>query len=106
LRFTWNPRGYTMSLQPHTPPRVDERLNLTLMESAHAMLAQAGLPEKYWAEAVATAAYLRNRTVTRALKEKMTPYENGMVENLILHILECLVTWLMHMHLTVTERES
>jgi len=45
------------------------------MESARAMLAQAGLPEKYWAEAVATAAYLKNKTVTRALNEKMTPYE-------------------------------
>jgi len=30
------------------------------MESAHAMMAQAELPEHYWAEGVATAAYLRN----------------------------------------------
>ena len=45
------------------------------MESARAMMGQAGLPEHYWAEAVATAAYLRNRTPTRALKEKKTPYE-------------------------------
>ena len=35
------------------------------------MMAQA---EYFGAEAVATAAYLRNRTPTRALKEKM-PYE-------------------------------
>ena len=67
------------------------------------MLAQAGLSEKYWAEAVATAAYLRNRTVNRSLKDKM---RNGMTENPILYILECLVAWLMPMYPTVTERES
>ena len=39
---------------------VAERFNLTLMESARAIMAQAKLPERYWAEAVATAAYLRN----------------------------------------------
>jgi len=45
------------------------------MESAHTMMAQAGLPEQYWAVAVATAAYLRNQTPTRSLKGKTTPYE-------------------------------
>jgi len=45
------------------------------MESARAMMAQIGLPEHYWAEAVATAAYLRNQTPTRSLKGKTTPYE-------------------------------
>ena len=45
------------------------------MESARAMMAQPGLPECYWAEAVTTAAYLRNRTPTRSLMEKTTPYE-------------------------------
>jgi len=45
------------------------------MESARAMMSQAGLPEHYWAEAVATAAYLRNQKPTRSLKEKTTPYE-------------------------------
>ena len=37
-----------------------ERFNQTLMESACAMMVQAELPEGYWAEAVATATYLRN----------------------------------------------
>ena len=32
------------------------------------MMAQAELPERYWAKAVATAAYLRNRVPTRSLK--------------------------------------
>ena len=45
-----------------------------LMESARSMMAQAGLSECYWAEAVATATYLRNRLPTRSLKNK-TPYE-------------------------------
>ena len=44
------------------------------MESARTMMAQAKLPEFYWAEAVATAAYLRNRVPTRSLKS-ITPYE-------------------------------
>ena len=62
---------------PYSPSQngVAERINRTLMESARAMMGQAGLPEHYWAEAVATAAYLRNRTPTRALKVKKTPYE-------------------------------
>ena len=62
---------------PYSPAQngVAERANRTLMESARTMMAQAGLPEKYWAEAVATAAYLRNRTPTGSLKQKKTPFE-------------------------------
>ena len=61
---------------PYSPAQngVAERLNQTLMEPAHTMMAQAELPECYWAEAVATAAYLRNRVPTRSLKST-TPYE-------------------------------
>ena len=47
-----------------------ERINQTLMESARTMM-----PDKYRAEAVATAAYLQNRVLTRSLSERMTPYE-------------------------------
>ena len=54
---------------------VVERMNHTLVESARAMIAHAGLPNAYWAEAVATAAYLKNRSTTSALKEDTTPYE-------------------------------
>ena len=62
---------------PHSPEQngVAERMNRTLMESARSMIAHAGLPNCYWAEAVATAAYLRNRVPTVAFKEKTTPYE-------------------------------
>ena len=61
---------------PYSPAQngVAERFNRTLMESARTMMAQAELPECYWAEAVATAAYLRNRVLTRSLKST-TPYE-------------------------------
>ena len=61
---------------PYSPAQngVAERFNRTLMESPRTMIAQAELPECYWAEAVATAAYLRNRVPTRSLKST-TPYE-------------------------------
>ena len=46
---------------PYSPQQngVAERMNRTLMESARAMIAHAGLPNSYWGEAVATAAYVR-----------------------------------------------
>ena len=61
----------------HTPQQngVAERMNRTLLESSRAMLCHAGLPNHYWAEAVGTAAHLRNRVVTSAIKEAKTPYE-------------------------------
>jgi hypothetical protein len=62
---------------PYSPQQngVAERSNRTLMESARSMLAHARLPESYWAEAVATAAYIRNRIPTSAIKENKTPFE-------------------------------
>jgi hypothetical protein len=61
----------------HTPEQngVAERMNRTLLESARAMIAHAELPNHYWAEAVAAAAYVCNRTTTTAIKENKTPYE-------------------------------
>ena len=38
------------------------------------MLADAKLPHKFWAEALTTAVYLRNRSPTKAV-ERMTPFE-------------------------------
>ena len=43
-------------------------------ESVCSMLADAKLPHKFWAEALSTAAYLRNRSPTIAV-EDMTPFE-------------------------------
>jgi hypothetical protein len=61
---------------PHSPEQngVAERKNRTLVESARSMLSHAGLPKKFWAEAVATAAYVGNRIPTSAMKNN-TPYE-------------------------------
>lgn len=61
---------------PKTPEQngVAERLNRTLVESARSMLLDANLSKSYWAEAVSTAAYLKNRCPTRAVQDK-TPYE-------------------------------
>ncbi len=61
---------------PYTPEHnaVSERLNRTLVEKARTMLADSSLPLEYWAEAVCTATYLKNRSPTKAV-ENMTPYE-------------------------------
>ena len=61
---------------PKTPEQngVAERMNRTLMETVRSMLANAKLPQKFWAEALSTAAYLRNRSPTKAVKQ-MTPFE-------------------------------
>jgi hypothetical protein len=53
---------------------VAERANRTIMDLARAMLQDAQLPGKYWAEAAATAAYCRNRLPTRRDPET-TPFE-------------------------------
>jgi DNA-directed RNA polymerase subunit N (RpoN/RPB10) len=53
---------------------VSERLNRSLVEAVRTMLHDADLPKKFWAEALSTAVYVRNRSPTSALKCK-TPYE-------------------------------
>ena len=39
------------------------------------MIRFARLPDSYWVEAVATAAYIRNRVPTSTFKERVSPYE-------------------------------
>jgi len=51
-----------------------ERMNRTLMESVRSMLADSALPQKFWAEALSTAVYLKNRSPTKSLS-KTTPFE-------------------------------
>ena len=62
---------------PKTPEQngVSERMNRTLVESVRSMLSESKLPQKFWAEALSTATYLRNRSPTAALSGK-TPYES------------------------------
>ena len=61
---------------PRTPQQngAAERLHRTLLETTRAMLLDAGLPQCFWAEAVLTAAYLRNKSTTSNL-EGMTPHQ-------------------------------
>lgn len=53
---------------------VAERANRTIIEMARCMLQQSGLPQSLWAEAVNTAAFIRNRCPTKCLNDK-TPTE-------------------------------
>lgn len=66
-------RQYTA---PHSPQQngVVERRNRTLVERARSILKAKMLPNSFWAEAVATAAYLSNISPTRAVLGR-TPYE-------------------------------
>jgi hypothetical protein len=69
---------------PKTPQQngVAERMNRTLEEVIRSMLSESKLPKRFWAEALATATYLRNRSPTKAV-EDMTPFEawNGVKPN-------------------------
>ena len=60
---------------PYTPQQNGkaERLNRTLVEKVRAMLYDAKLPKKFWAEAIVTANYTRVRSPTSG--STITPYE-------------------------------
>src|ERR1700733_3648096 len=61
---------------PYSPQQngVAERLNRTLVERARTMIVESKVSTDFWAEAVNTANYLRNRSPTKALPN-MTPQE-------------------------------
>jgi len=61
---------------PYNPEQngLAERKNRTLLDMARCLLIDAGLPPRFWAEAVNTANYLRNRCPTTCLDGK-SPYE-------------------------------
>ncbi len=56
---------------------VAERMNRTLLERARAMLRASRLPKSFWAEAIATACFVRNRCPSRSLSSDLsvTPHE-------------------------------
>ena len=63
---------------PYTPQQngVAERFNRTVIEMARTMLHGANLPYSFWAEAINTATYIRNRCISKALgTSKITPEE-------------------------------
>ena len=55
---------------PHTHGRA-ERMNRTLLECARCMLMQSSAPKKVWAEAINTAAHVRNRCPSRSIDFKL-----------------------------------
>lgn len=69
----------------YTPEQngVAERANRTIVEKSRSMIQEAGLSNKLWAEAVNTAVYLKNRSPTKAVRNK-TPEEawTGRKQNL------------------------
>jgi hypothetical protein len=62
---------------PHTPEQngVAERMWRTLSDMTRALLRDAQLPNQFWDFAISTAAYIRNRSLTTANKQRVTPYE-------------------------------
>ncbi|KAI5735092.1 hypothetical protein M8J77_014056 [Diaphorina citri] len=60
---------------------IAERSNRTLMEMVRCMMVQSGVPKIFWAEAVMTAAYIRNRCPSSAIDNQI-PYELWTNKNL------------------------
>ena len=62
---------------PYNPAQngVAQRMNRTVVESNRLMLSHSNMPNEFWADAVNTAVYLRNRNPTTAL-DGTTPYES------------------------------
>lgn len=60
----------------YTPEQngLSERMNRTIVEKARCMLFDSKLEKRFWAEAVNTAIYVRNRSIASGLNER-TPYE-------------------------------
>ena len=61
---------------PRTPQQngVAERINRTIVEAARSMLHGRGVGKEFWAEAIATAVYVRNRCTSKVLPSR-TPME-------------------------------
>ena len=66
-------KGLSMNLQaPYNPPQngVAECMNRTIQEKVRSMLSNAQLPNGFWAEAVATAVHLINRSPSKVLDKE------------------------------------
>ncbi len=60
----------------YTPQQngVAERMNRTLMNLVRSMLHHKNIDKRFWAEALATAVYVRNRVTSRGLSANITPH--------------------------------
>ena len=58
---------------PYNPPQngVSERMNRTIQEKIRSMLSNAQLPDGFWAEALATAVHLINRSPNKRLEMRV-----------------------------------
>lgn len=65
---------YTIRFTPELNG-VAERMNRTLLEKARSMIAESRMDKQFWGEAVLNAAYVTNRSPTRALNVNKTPAE-------------------------------
>ncbi|GJY07617.1 retrovirus-related pol polyprotein from transposon TNT 1-94 [Tanacetum coccineum] len=76
VAFGGNPKGGKITRKARTPQQngVDERRNMTLIETARTMIADSKLPTTFWAEAVNTDCYIQNRMLVVKPHNK-TPYE-------------------------------
>ena len=63
--------------EPYTPEQNGraERMNRTLLEMVKSNLKHANLGHEFWAHTFQTAAYLRNRCLSRTANKVKTPYE-------------------------------
>lgn len=63
--------------EPYTPQHngVAERMNRTLLEKARSMIADSKMSKEFWGEAVYCAAYISNRSPSRAIDSDATPVE-------------------------------
>lgn len=61
----------------YTPEQngVAERMNRTLKNLVRSMLIHKGVNKHFWAEALRTAAYVRNRVTSRSIASDTTPYQ-------------------------------
>lgn len=70
----------------YTPQQngVAERMNRTLLDLVRSMLLQKNIGKSFWAEAISTAVYIRNRVTSKSLPRNVTPYHlwHGEVPNL------------------------
>ena len=60
----------------YTPQQngVAERMNRTLLDLVRSMLHHANMDKRFWAEALSTAVYIRNRVTSRSLPTDTTPH--------------------------------
>ena len=90
---------------PKTPEQngVAERINHTLVKAVRSMLADSKLPKRFWAKALSTAVYTRNRSPTKAVNG-MTPFEAWTGEKPNVDIYVPLDALPMHMLLKTREK--